>query len=137
MATIHLGPSLLKGSSHRPAHMRRNTLSGPEGPSCAYLVLLRVEVAAFHVPIVANGYSFCGPIPRLGWAGAHLLRTAVSRHPFLRSPDLPLLASQQRSPNPLPTAMIAALGGRGHDPLKGPVDRLAPSRGTTSSPPKR
>lgn len=55
-------------------------------------MLLRVEVTAFHV--LASKLAdtrLCGPIPRLGRAEARLLRTAVSRHPSLWSPDLPLL----------------------------------------------
>jgi hypothetical protein len=92
MTTIHLGPPLLMGSSHLPARIRRDTFSRTS-LSRAYLVLLRVEVTAFHILSHALGRlitRLCGPIPRLGWAEAHLLRTAVSRHPTLRSPDLPL-----------------------------------------------
>jgi hypothetical protein len=92
MTTIHLGPSLLMGSSHLPARIRRDTFSRTS-LSRAYLVLLRVEVTAFHILNHALGRliaRLCGPVPRLGWAETHLLRTAVSRHPTLRSPDLPL-----------------------------------------------
>ncbi|MEY3969144.1 MAG: hypothetical protein RI968_122 [Pseudomonadota bacterium] len=75
-------------------------------PSHAYLVLLRVEVAAFHVPAVASGYSSLWPYSS-PWVhlSMDLLRTAVSRHPILWSPDLPLLA--QRPPSPLPDNIIS------------------------------
>ena len=93
MATIPLGPPLLTGSSHLPAYLDGTPFEGPGGPSYAYLVLLRVEVAAFHIPMAGHGYSSLWPYSS-PWAGreARLLRTAVSRHPSLRSPDLPLPA---------------------------------------------
>ena len=68
----------------------------------AYLVLLRVEVAAFHPdtlisePIMRHGVTVaecCHPRARLVsvvlFLNARMHRTVVNRYPALRSPDLP------------------------------------------------
>jgi hypothetical protein len=45
MTVIHLGPALPPGSSHLPADLASSLVATK---SSAYLVLLRMEVAAFH-----------------------------------------------------------------------------------------
>ncbi len=61
MTIIPLGAPLLTRSSHRPACSGGTPFRPPKGPAHAYLVLLRVEVAAFHIPMVAHGYSSLWP----------------------------------------------------------------------------
>jgi len=59
----------------------------------AYLVLLRMEVTAFHVHYGEPQLTrLCGPIPRFchsTFQSSDLWRTAVNRHPALCSPDFP------------------------------------------------
>ena len=52
MTVIPLGPGLPRGSSHLPADLSEQPFqyAMPARAASAYLVLLRVEVAAFHPP---------------------------------------------------------------------------------------
>ena len=61
----------------------------------AYVVLLRVEVAAFHpLPVARPRLVSVALFLALGECSRIcLLRTAVSRHPALWSPDFPLPAN--------------------------------------------
>jgi hypothetical protein len=90
MATIPLGPLLPVGSSHLPACIGRDTRSGKARRTpiwcCSGWRLPRFT--STRLPVFTR---LCGPIPRLGHSYECLLRTAVSRHPTLWSPDLPLL----------------------------------------------
>lgn len=116
-AIIPLGMWLPTCSSHLPAYSGEATPSG-RSRTYAYLVLLRMEVAAFHPASPqllrvrntewpcqcgscdppAMQSRLCGPIPRLRQrACAHPARRAVvSRHPALWSPDLPRNACAPR-----------------------------------------
>ena len=93
MTAIPLGAPLPTRSSHLPADVTR------AASMSAYLVLLRMEVAAFHPP---------------GFDSRRLVSVAlfvtlpcqgVTLHPALRSPDFPLPAmpsGKQRLPGRLP-----------------------------------
>ena len=107
IATIPLGLPLPAGSSHLPAHIGRDILSGKAGHApiwcCSGWRLPRFTSA--RLPALTR---LCGPIPRLGRPRDRLLRTAVSRHPSLRSPDLPLpCCARQRPPDLLLISIIA------------------------------
>ena len=85
MTVIPLGAQLLVRSSNLPAGSASHALL-TEAKMPAYLVLLRMEVTAFHVRLSA--YSSLWPYSS-PWGFATLLRPAVSRHPALCSPDFP------------------------------------------------
>ena len=63
VAAIPLGPALLRGSSHLPADSRGPRCASVAAGASAYLVLLQMEVAAFHVhtgrPVLTR---LCGPV---------------------------------------------------------------------------
>ena len=109
ISTIPLGLPLPAGSSHLPAHIGRDILSGNAGHApiwcCSRWRLPRFTSAQF--PALTR---LCGPIPRLGCSFEHLLRPAVSRHPSLWSPDLPLLCKHSSDrPTHFVKATIAGL----------------------------
>ena len=94
LTAIPLGRGLPHGSSHLPAS------SAEQASALAYLVLLRMEVAAFHprrTPVARNPTGLVSVAlfvvsPRRG----------VTPHPALRSPDFPPRLAAQRLPGRLP-----------------------------------
>ena len=108
LAIIHLGNALLRCSSHLPACSDGPPLTCTNARTHAYLVLLPVEVAAFHPAalvseetcIMATPMTVCTRTYTLAtdsslWPCSSALspkrrrRTAVSRYRVLWSPDLP------------------------------------------------
>ena len=90
MTVIHLGAPLPARSSHLPADVTR------AASMSAYLVLLRMEVAAFHP--LRIGLTRPGRLVSVALflafthrASGDLWRPGVTRHPALWSPDFPLL----------------------------------------------
>lgn len=84
MTVIHLGAQLLIRSSNLPAGSASHALF-----TCvkmpAYLVLLQMEVTAFHRNLIRSSlWPYSAP-----YTVASFQRTAVSRHLTLRSPDFP------------------------------------------------
>jgi hypothetical protein len=114
MAVIHLDVALPRRSSHLPADsassLRLNLAS-------AYLVLLRMEVAAFHPlrtwrePDRCDSSLWPCSSPSATARAIVLLRLGVTQHPALRSPDFPLPAlvftGGQRRSGWLRTRMVA------------------------------
>ena len=131
LAIIPLDDALLRHSSHLPACWDGPPL-GPK-PAHAYLMLLRIEVTAFH-PAAAQPASWlhsteiavlvhtcacpCGRLVSvalflgLPYARHRFRRTAVSRYPALWSPDLPRYPKVPRLPN-LPHPCIVTCDNRG------------------------
>jgi len=90
MTVIHLGAALPPRSSHLPADVTR------AASMSAYLVLLRMEVAAFHPlrrrfdPKAERLVSVALFLAFIHRASGDLWRPGVTRHPALWSPDFPL-----------------------------------------------
>jgi len=96
-AAIPLGRDLRHGSSHLPA-----SSAEPAWSACcalcdfihtalAYLVLLRMEVAAFH----PSGFEARGLVSVALFVASP--RQGVTLHPALRSPDFPLWSNERHS----------------------------------------
>jgi len=84
LTVIHLGAPLLVRSSYLPAGSASHALL-TEVKMPAYLILLQMEVTAFHRNLIRSSlWPYSAP-----WGIAALLRTAVSRHLALCSPDFP------------------------------------------------
>jgi len=63
VAAIPLGRTLLRGSSHLPADSHGPRCADVTADASAYLVLLRMEVAAFHVHTGCPALTrLCGPV---------------------------------------------------------------------------
>src|SRR5262249_49127423 len=69
-AAIPLGARSPARSSHLPASSAEQACRcGVSTTSLAYLVLLRMEVAAFHPPAVTPGTRLCGPVRHVAVPG--------------------------------------------------------------------
>src|SRR5438045_2961840 len=89
-----LGLALPTGSSHLPASWAEPASSGSDAAALAYLVLLRMEVAAFH-PRLAPRLVSVALFVTLPCQG-------ITLHPALRSPDFPhRLRSAAARPTPI------------------------------------
>jgi len=63
VAAIPLRRALLRGWCHLPADSRGPRCAGVAAGASAYLVLLRMEVAAFHVHAGHLAFTrLCGPV---------------------------------------------------------------------------
>jgi hypothetical protein len=89
-----------RGSSHLPASLAEPAFHrAPKGTAAlAYLVLLRMEVAAFHPSVLSRGLVSVALFVTSPCQG-------VTLHPALRSPDFPLCMAQ-RLPGRLPGAIL-------------------------------